>query len=376
MTICKRNDYLEKDSDLVNIYLSIIKNFFYRIKLVMALKKFSKSSSFYLNTKQDFFSSNEALLHKSHVQNDFYASQPKRQICKICQSTLPHSVDFHSHNVDYVFCEVCSHLNGCFEDTKSFVENLYISDEGFDYSKNYIDDNYLQRTTDIYIPKVDFLVTTLPSKKYEILDVGCGSGYFVLASLLRNISVSGLDVSKKMVEFGNSQISQHSNQQPLLFVEENDFYEQILDSNADIVSAIGVIEHLREPQKFFEAFQKSSAQYLYYSVPMFSLSVVLENVFKSVFPRQLSGGHTHLFTESSISKMNNLIGVTSIGEWRFGTDGMDLYRHLLTNLQANQSSQKMIDFLYSGFGEKIDEIQSIFDENHFCSEIHVIASKM
>ena len=179
-----------------------------------------------------------------------------------------------------------------------------------------------------------------------------------------------------MVEFGNSQISQHSNQQPLLFVEENDFYEQIIDSNADIVSAIGVIEHLREPQKFFEAFQKSSAQYLYYSVPMFSLSVVLENVFKSVFPRQLSGGHTHLFTESSISKMNNLIGVTSIGEWRFGTDGMDLYRHLLTNLQANQSSQKMIDFLYSGFGEKIDEIQSIFDENHFCSEIHVIASKV
>ena len=341
----------------------------------MALKKYSKSSSFYLKTKQDFFSSNEALLHKSHVQNDLYASQPKRQICKICQSTLPHSVDFHSHNVDYVFCEVCSHLNGCFEDTQSFVENLYLEDD-IDYAKYYKDDNYLQRTTDIYIPKVDFLVKTLPPKKYEILDAGCGSGYFVFASLLNNISASGLDINKTMVEFGNSQISQHSKQQPLLFVEESNFYEQIIDSNADIVAAIGVIEHLKEPQKFFEAFQKSSAQYLYYSAPMFSLSVALENVFKNVFPRQLSGGHTNLFTESSISKMNNLIGVTSIGEWRFGTDVMDLHRHLLINLQENQSSQKMIDFLYSGFGEKIDEIQSIFDENHFCSEIHVIASKV
>jgi hypothetical protein len=50
--------------------------------------------------------------------------------------------------------------------------------------------------------------------------------------------------------------------------------------------------------------------------------------------------------------MNQLIGVKSIAEWRFGTDAMDLYRHILTNLQANQSSQKMIDFLYEGFGKK------------------------
>jgi 2-polyprenyl-3-methyl-5-hydroxy-6-metoxy-1,4-benzoquinol methylase len=341
----------------------------------MAVKKYSKSSSFYLKSKQDFFTSNEELLHRSHAHNDLYASQPKRQTCKICQSTLPHTIDFHSHNVDYVFCEVCSHLNGCFEDTKSFFEKVYLEGE-VEYSKNYIDDNYLQRTTDIYIPKVDFLVSTIPTKKFKILDVGCGGGYFVFASLLRNISASGLDINNSMVEFGNSQIFQNSKQKPLLMVEESDFYEQIKDSNADIVSAIGVIEHLREPQKFFEAFQKSSAQYLYYCVPMFSLTVALENVFTNVFPRQLSADHTHLFTESSISKMNNLIGVKSIGEWRFGTDSMDLYRHLLINLQANQSSQKMIDFLHSGFGEKIDEIQSIFDENHFCSEIHVIASKM
>ena len=74
--------------------------------------------------------------------------------------------------------------------------------------------------------------------------------------------------------------------------------------------------------------------------------------------------------------MNKLIGVESIAEWRFGTDAMDLYRHILTNLQANKSSEKMIDFLSDGFGKKIDDIQSIFDKNHFCSEIHLIASKL
>jgi len=197
----------------------------------------------------------------------------------------------------------------------------------------------------------------------------------VYASLLRDISASGLDVSKTMVDFGNNQIMHHTQKRPLAFVNEQGFYEAIIKSSTNVISAIGVIEHLREPHKLFDAFRKSSAKYIYYSVPMFSFSVVLENIFKNVFPRQLSGGHTHLFTESSIQKMNEIIGVEPIAEWRFGTDVMDLYRHVLTNLQANQSSQKMIDFLHMGFAEKIDEMQTIFDTNHFCSEIHLVASK-
>jgi len=205
--------------------------------------------------------------------------------------------------------------------------------------------------------------------------VGCGSGYFVYALLLRDIRAKGIDVSKTMVEFGNNQISQEINKTPLTFEDEQYFYEAVTKTKANIISAIGVIEHLREPHKFFDAFKNSKSQYLYYSVPMFSFSVALENIFKNVYPRQLSGGHTHLFTESSIKRMNEIIGVQPIAEWRFGTDAMDLYRHMLTNLQANQSSQKMIDFLYTGFGKNIDDIQSIFDKSHFSSEIHLIASK-
>ena len=109
---------------------------------------------------------------------------------------------------------------------------------------------------------------------------------------------------------------------------------------------------------------------------MFSLSVALENAFKNVFPRQLSGGHTHLFTEMSIKKMNSLIGVEPVAEWRFGTDTMDLYRHLIVNLQSNNSSEKMVKFLNNGLGKIIDEIQAVFDKHHFCSEIHLLATKL
>jgi SAM-dependent methyltransferase len=337
--------------------------------------EYSKSSAFYLNAKNDFFANNNELLTKTLIQNKLYATQPRRESCKVCQQRLPQATDFHSHKVDYVFCEHCSHLNGRFDDTKSFIEDLYISECGGEYSKNYIDEHFLQRISDIYIPKVDFLLRSLPLKRYKIFDVGCGSGHFVCASLFRGMSANGIDVNKTMVDFGNNQISNYLNQSPLTQVGEEMFFDSIVRSAADVISVVGVIEHLREPQKFFAAFRKSKAKYIYYSVPMFSLSVALENIFKNVFPRQLSGGHTHLFTESSLKKMNEIIGVQSIAEWRFGTDAMDLYRHVITNLQANQSSQKMIDFLCSGIGNKIDDIQYIFDKNHFCSEIHLVAAK-
>jgi hypothetical protein len=108
---------------------------------------------------------------------------------------------------------------------------------------------------------------------------------------------------------------------------------------------------------------------------MFSFSVMLENISKNVFPRQLSGGHTHLFTEQSIKTMNVIMGIKPVATWRFGVDAMDLYRHILFYLKKNNGSQKLIDYFYLYLGKNLDEIQSVFDKNHFCSEIHCIASK-
>jgi len=150
-------------------------------------KKYSKSSANYLTAKADFFSSNADFLNKAIKQNKFYATQPKREFCKICEASLPPSVDFVSHGVGYIFCDDCRHLNGIYEDTKAFVTDLYMSDEGIEYASNYIDEQFEKRAVDVYLPKVDFLINTLPSKTNEILDVGCGSGYFVYAALLRNI---------------------------------------------------------------------------------------------------------------------------------------------------------------------------------------------
>jgi SAM-dependent methyltransferase len=337
--------------------------------------RYSKSSAFYQNTKKSFFSDNDALLARASRQNRLYASQPLRTHCKLCQAPLP-ATDFTSHGIGYTFCTSCSHLNGNHQDTSAFVEQLYIADAGREYSDNYIDDNFVQRTQDIYVPKIEFLLESVPPGPHRLLDVGCGAGYLVYAGLLRGLSASGIDVAHAMIDFGNRQIAHFADSSPLRYVDERAFYESIVTCKADIISAIGVIEHLREPHEFFKAFAASRASHLYYSVPMFSFSVILENVFPEVFPRHLSGGHTHLFTEDSLRRMNSLIGVQPVAEWRFGTDFTDLYRSVLISLGKNGVSQRLIRNFEGGFGASIDELQAVLDGKHFCSEIHCVTRKI
>lgn len=342
------------------------------------VRKYSKSSAFYFDTKSSFLSDNDALLAKAEAQNGLYTAQPPRLHCKLCSSPLGAGIDFSQHRVDYKFCPSCGHMNGVHDDTKAFVEALYVEEAGHDYAKNYLDPNFPKRTQDIYIPKVEFLVENIPAGHRTLLDVGCGSGYFVLAALKKGFEATGIDVGRTMVDFGNTQIRLITDitVEPLNACREEDFFGIVRQTSCSVVSAIGVIEHLREPHKLFRAFSESDAEYLYYSVPMFSMSVLFENIFPGIFPRQLAGGHTHLFTESSIAKMNELIGVRPVAEWRFGTDVVDLYRSVLVMLERNHVSTTTLRHLKDGFGGAIDNIQNILDARHFCSEIHLVARKL
>jgi SAM-dependent methyltransferase len=345
-------------------------------KITPGYKKYSKSSGFYFDAKSKFFNANDKLLGEAERQNKLYISQPRRTKCKICNTTLSDSCDFKSHEVSYVFCDNCEHLNGMYEDTQYFVDNLYIQADGKDYAKNYMGPNFVQQAKLIYQPKLDFLRENLPfDYEFKLLDVGCGSGYFVYVALRSGIDAKGVDVNQTMVDFGNHQIELNQNKTPLRHTNESDFFYSIVNTDANVISAIGVIEHLRNPLSFFEAFHQSKAQYLFYSVPMFSFSVMLENSFQNIYPRQLSGGHTHLFTEGSIKWLHDAMQFDSVAEWRFGTDALDLYRSVRVEMDKNGASQKVISLLDQGLGKSIDIIQAVLDKSHFCSEIHGLVVK-
>ncbi len=334
----------------------------------MKFIKFSKSYEGLMEIKKSFFEENKFNLKNSLKINSKYSKQPKRTQCKNCGGKLGKKI-FSQFNIDYTVCKFCGHLNGVYQDTENFVNWLYSRNEGKNYKKNYLKD-FEKRVNTIYNPKVKFLQSVIKKKKI-VLDIGSGAGHFLKALENQKIEAMGYEPNKDLVRLGNTKLTENK----ILNSSLNTTYKIVREStNFNVLSMIGVLEHLRAPNEMITQFSKSKIDYLYISVPLFSLSTHFENSFSKVFPRQLGGGHTHLYTKTSLehlAKSNNLIVV---GEWWFGTDFPDLFRSLI-NTSKNYDKRIYTDLLKKNFFSVINELQTILDKNKICSEVHMIFKK-
>ena len=93
---------------------------------------------------------------------------------------------------------------------------------------------------------------------------------------------------------------------------------------------MAVMEHVVDLDEFWKV-RAAKFNYFYYSAPTYGFSVTFENLFGQVFPRHLSGGHTHLLLKNL--KFLKKIGVTPQAEWRFGSDILDLRRAIEVTLE-------------------------------------------
>ena len=142
------------------------------------------------------------------------------------------------------------------------------------------------------------------------------------------------------------------------------------------MSLIGVLEHLQNPRSAMAHIQKNkNIKYVYLSVPLFSLSVFLEMMSNDVYHRQLHGGHTHLYTEKSLQYLAQEFGFDIMSEWWFGTDIVDLYRHIFINLEKKQSSSKLINSFKEMLLPLIDSMQLELDKKHCSSEVHLLLKR-
>lgn len=341
--------------------------------------QYSKSSSEYRHLKKRLFEDNKSLLDDEIRAAQQYKQGIHRINCKICSMPLAEGIDFSNHSIPYKICSNCDHLNGAFDESDELLKYLYNNQENTsqDYSLNYATDDFAERANEIYAPKIDFLSNFIGDAKKSILDIGCGAGHFVFEALKKGYDASGIDLGSKSVEFGNSQITNVYGRSALTCVSEDDTLDAVLNYNGSIISAMGVIEHMKNPIDLLKAFNMSSCQYLYFSVPMFSLSVYFENIFRNVAPRLLSiaGGHTHLFSMKSYDFFTKIAEGDVIAEWRFGTDMMDLFRSLDLELSANEGSSAVRAYLENNFIELIDDLQSTLDNGSFFSEIHTLIKK-
>tara|TARA_X000000950_G_C13897878_1_gene653674 strand:- start:1082 stop:2125 length:1044 start_codon:yes stop_codon:yes gene_type:complete len=340
--------------------------------------KFGKKSGDILNLKSNFFSDNDKFLKESLKINKIYKKQPIRKFCKNCKSKLISKFSFIKYDIKYKLCLRCEHLNGIYEDTNEFCDYVYSKDDGKKYSKNYFSKNkknFNDRVKNIYLPKAKFLLENLQKNKSNIknlkfVDLGAGSGYLVKAlSQLKIKNIVGYDVSKTQVELGNIMIGKKL----LKSHELSEVYNLAAKLDADVVSMIGVLEHLQQPEKMLHVLKNNKRiKYLYISVPTFSPTVFFEMLFPDIMQRQLSAGHTHLYTEKSINWFIKKYSLKKIAMWWFGTDMVDLHRNTYVSLLKNKKLKNISAVWEKKFVKCIDDLQLVIDKNFLSSEVHML----
>lgn len=323
--------------------------------------------------KKSFFEDNDGMLKMADEMADVLSRQPKRETCKICGSKLSAPL-FVSHGLGYIKCDKCDHLNSEFEDTNEFASKVYVED---DYSKNYSapdKEGYEKRLNSIYIPKAEFLKASLEKEglcDINVLDIGAGCGYFVSALRRLDIPAVGIEVSKNQVIYGNA----CAGEDILTHVGLTDSIGFIENTDANVISAIGVLEHLIDLNENLEAIKNNNKiKYVYASVPMFSFSCAFEAANQQCYNRHTGGTHTHLFTNESIAYMAESIGFEMAYEWRFGSDINDLYRFLTVSMSKN-GNQEFASYFSEKFVPLMDKLQLILDESEFSSEMHFILKR-
>ena len=349
------------------------------------MKKYSKSLGDISAIEKSFASNNDDMLGNANRLNNSYRKQSLRRECKTCHSPLSKDVvDFINHGIEYIICTNCGHLNGIYEDSDDFCYQLYVADGGSNYSQNYLK-GYSARVQNIYLPKVDFLCSSLMEEQkisfddISISDFGCGGGHFVHAAKQRGIKALGFDISKDLIGLASSsyrQVYGADCECPFLLVhDEEELLKKLISTESTVVSFIGVLEHLRNPIRFFEAFNASQSKYLYFSVPLFSLSCMIENVFPNIF--RISVAPYPPVLTFIVEIYYQQIFYQEVSAWYFGADAMDLRRSMLVSMVKNGCSERILQIFQKDLfsPEILDQMQHVVDNHLAASEVHMLLAK-
>lgn len=247
---------------------------------------------------------NEKILDWNRTIYQEYKKQPLRTRCKICGGEIKRWT-FHSHEVEYYCCDTCGHINGAHIDTEEFCRKLYEQTDSI-YGTYYTDsdhDRYRSRVDNIYMPKAEFLKELLEDDAYNInrmsfLDVGAGAGHFVSALQEPGLHAEGVEVDANSVKYAEHVFKNDS----IKHCASENMLHYLRSTSADVITFIYCLEHITNVMECLDVIHENkNVQFVYFSVPVFSYSAIIESLFKDIYARVLNVAHTHIFTEESIS---------------------------------------------------------------------------
>jgi len=339
--------------------------------------RFGKSMLDVYAIKRNFFEENDKLLDNSTRFSELYRKQKVRENCKICSEILPREKHFTNHGTDYYLCGRCGHLSGRYDDGVEYTKELY---ESGLYATDYWEADpilFNKRMDAIFIPKLNFMLDSflmrgINANEMSYLEIGAGAGHLILSMNRAGLDVIGVEISESQVEFANKMIGKEL----ILTMSADKIAETIRTTDREVLIFINVLEHITNLNEVLDSIKANrKIKYIFFSVPLLSLTCAFEVIFSQVYPRHIGGGggHTHLFSEKSLAYIFDKYDFKRISTWEFGTDIMDLYRSIVVTLETKGCHQEFITKISTLFQEQSDAIQLIIDKSGMASDTHIVA---
>jgi len=327
-----------------------MRNIFNNLKVFDINPSKLRSSNFY----KDLIREREEFWDKRKVLNkkDSHAS------CNLCKST--NAKQFLEYKDYKLFeCLDCSCIYANINIADNYEEIIYDNDfykennkreilDTYDYRKNLFAKERLEYITD----KCSFNIKT-----ENLLDLGCGYGYFLKYLSEHEVRAVGLELTDFFVEVCKEKG---------LNVKKT-FLEDELDDSYNIITMFDVLEHLSDPLSFFKTAHKklkSGGHILAYTPNIHSFAFYFQKGKQNLL---LPYEHLSFYDENSLNYLAKNSGFEIVSIEYFGLDMVDYLsmKEYEDGINYNEKLSEIIPYL-----------QAIIDNKKLSNHLRVVLKKV
>lgn len=257
---------------------------------------------------------------------------------------------------DLVKCINCSFIFVCPLPQAKIINKLY---HNFDYRLPEIVEKVIRRDARRSLSKIRTYINHF--KFRELLDIGCGRGYFLDEARRDGWNTTGIDYSQKIIYYASNVL--HLN------VKKADIYKYRSSKKFSIISLSQVIEHVIDPRKLLRHCNNllENDGYLYIATP--NIESLSSKVFRESFEHIIPPEHISYFSKNTLSRLLTNCGykIVYIGSWSYPGDLAGIIKkklglHHTQRIESTLNNEKNITQVFS----MVQHLKSIIFDKLFC----------
>lgn len=305
----------------------------------------------YLDTKKDFVTMNLDEMRKPSFLSEILERQKTnkeyvdlgegwkdREHCPICHGT-DKSYQFSKFDIELYQCNTCK--TGFFNKVPKNTNDVYSAPKALKFSKDGYMANKDYRMVRFAKERIQLIekLTNKQMKELSILDVGCGSGWFLEEAKNNGANCYGLELGKDLAAFTAERLD--------INVWNCDLLELDTEVKVDVVTMFDLIEHVEDPVQLVKkakSLLKENGIIVIFTPQFDSVAIqALKDYSNLIMPAE----HLSYFTYESVVKLCELTNTELVSYETKGIDIGDLmgYENYLGNLERANFFKESYDLL-------------------------------